>query len=256
MTKGGSFRPSGSFFQLDGDHVQRYVWAGQHIRGLKILDAGCGHGYGSEYLADGLAKEVVGIDSDSKAIQFARRTYHAYNLSFHLMDANNLRFDDESFDAAISFEVIEHLHDVDTYLRELRRVLKSGGVLLLSTPNRRFHERFSKDGKPLSRFHVHEFYPEELLHELQRYFLTSGIYYLSGKNDEALYSYFHSCNVPRWARNLVPLFLKDAWLRFRGIPSISRDIRGRWTDFEIDEVDGVEEIGPNRAVQLFKCIKK
>jgi hypothetical protein len=127
---------------------------------------------------------------------------------------------------------------------------------LLSTPNRRFHERFSKDGKPLSRYHVHEFYPEELLQELERYFLTRGIFYLSGKNDEVLYSYFHSCAVPRWARNHVPLFLKDAWLRFRGVPSITRDVRGRWTDFDIKEVSGIEDLGPDRAVQLFKCTKE
>lgn len=252
MTQGGSIRSDAAFYELDGDHVQRYVWASMFVRGLSVLDAGCGHGYGCDYLSN-VAKSVVGVDSDEKAIRFASRNYRASNLTFDVMDIGHLRFDQGSFDAVISFEVIEHLTDVSSYLGEIQRVLRRGGSFLLSTPNKRFHDRFSKTGKPLSRFHVREYYPDELLDLLNKYFSTKGIYYLSGKNDEALYSYFHSCAVPRWARNLVPLFVKDAWLRLRGVPTISRDIRGRWKDFSIEEVNGIEEVLDSHAVQLFRC---
>ena len=256
MTQGGSVKPKGTFFELEGDHVRRYVWAEKFIGGMKVLDAGCGHGYGSAYLADGTAREIVGIDSDRKAIRFASETYQNPKLHFEVMDVSRLMFQPESFDAVISFEVIEHLVDTTPYLREIKRVLKTDGLFLLSTPNKRFHERFSRDGKPLSRFHVHEYYPQELYSLLEDYFSITGIYYLFGKHDEALLGYMHSCSVPKWIRRFVPLFLKDAWLRMRGIPSMSKDVRGRWQDFEIAEVDRLEGIGPDRAIQLFRCEKK
>ncbi len=256
MTQGGSVKPKGTFYELEGDHVRRYVWAEKFIGGMKVLDAGCGHGYGSAYLANGAASEIVGIDSDRKAIRFASETYRNPNLRFEVMDVSRLIFQPESFDAVISFEVIEHLVDAATYLREIERVLKTGGLFLLSTPNKRFHERLSRDGKPLSRFHVHEYNPQELHALLEDYFSVKGIYYLSGIHDEVLLGYMHSCAVPKLARRFVPLFLKDTWLRVRGIPSISRGVRGRWKDFEIVEVDQPGDIDADRAVQLFRCEKR
>lgn len=250
MTQGGSVKPKGTFFELEGDHVRRYVWAEKFIGGMKVLDAGCGHGYGSAYLSDGAASEIVGIDSDKKAIRFASQTYRNPNLHFEVMDVSRLMFQPETFDAVISFEVIEHLVDVAPYLREIARVLKTGGLFLLSTPNKRFHDRFSRDGKPLSRFHIREYYPQELYALLKDYFSIRGIYSLFGKHDEVLLSYMHSCAVPKWARRFVPPFLKDAWLRVRDIPSISHDIRGRWEDFEIVEVGQPEEIGSECALSL------
>ena len=236
--------------------MQRYVWAEKFVGGMKVLDAGCGHGYGSAYLADGTVSEIVGIDSDTRAIRFASTTYQNPHLRFETMDVSKLAFGTQSFDAVISFEVIEHLVDAVPYLREILRVLKPGGLFLLSTPNKRFHDRFSRNGKPLSRFHVHEYYPQELYSLLGDFFSITGVYYLSGRHDEALLSYMHSCAVPKFARRFIPLFLKDIWLRAKGIPSISRDIRGKWEDFEIVRVDQPQDISSDHAVQLFHCEKK
>jgi 2-polyprenyl-3-methyl-5-hydroxy-6-metoxy-1,4-benzoquinol methylase len=63
-----------------------------------------------------VAGKVLGIDADPKAITYATRNYRLGNLSFRLMDVCNMALANKAYDAAVSFEVIEHLTDVDSYL--------------------------------------------------------------------------------------------------------------------------------------------
>lgn len=108
-------------------------------RNLSILDAGSGNGGISIAFAEAGAK-VMGVDIEKDLIDIARKhsgLYH-YNLppEFLLYDGIKLPFADVSFDMAISVSVLEHVDDPVNYLREIWRILKSGGKLYLALPNR------------------------------------------------------------------------------------------------------------------------
>jgi SAM-dependent methyltransferase len=114
-------------------HLKRYEFAAPFCRGAEALDAGCGVGYGSAYLG-GVARRVVGIDRDADAIAYARERYAQPNVEFRVGDVLRLNVGDAEFDAVCSFETIEHVDDADAFVAELARVLRPGGVLVVSTP--------------------------------------------------------------------------------------------------------------------------
>jgi len=112
-------------------HVARYRFACQYCRNKVVLDVGCGAAYGTEMLRkEGQAKLVVGLDINLK------QAINTFGLTLVHGDALELPFKDESFDVVTVFEVIEHLDDPQKALGEVRRVLKPGGIALISTPRR------------------------------------------------------------------------------------------------------------------------
>jgi SAM-dependent methyltransferase len=127
-----------------------------HCAGARVLEAGCGEGYGAALLA-GTARQVVALDYDQAAIAHAAATYPVGAVRGNLVA---LPFPAGSFDVVCSLQVIEHLWDQPLFLRECARVLRPGGALLLSTPNRL---TFSPGrDTPLNPFHTTEFAPAEL----------------------------------------------------------------------------------------------
>jgi 2-polyprenyl-3-methyl-5-hydroxy-6-metoxy-1,4-benzoquinol methylase len=135
-------------------HIQRYEWALPYIKNLDCLDIGCGCGYGTYFLARNGANKVIGIDISSEAIRFAQKYYRSENIEFFQMDALNLNFEDNSFDAVICFEILEHLKakDQEKLLAEATRVLKNNGVIYISTPNAPIHRgKYPFHWKELSR---------------------------------------------------------------------------------------------------------
>ena len=146
-------------------HVRRYEYAGRYVGGKSVLDIACGTGFGCDMLAKAGAHSVVGLDLDSSAIDYARRNYSADQIRFDTGDAQNLAgVAEASFDVVISFETIEHLPDVDRYLSELRRVLKPGGMVMISTPDRRLESTlYPLRGKPNNPFHLREYTRREFV---------------------------------------------------------------------------------------------
>lgn len=134
-------------------HLVRYQFAGSHVRGQSVLDTGCGMGYGAYYLAE-LARNVVGVDAAPEAIEYSKAHYRRPNLRFLLMDCEALGFPAFSFDVVCGFEVIEHLPHARKYLDEIRRILKPGGLAILSTPNKTLS---SPHAVPSNPHHVEEF---------------------------------------------------------------------------------------------------
>jgi 2-polyprenyl-3-methyl-5-hydroxy-6-metoxy-1,4-benzoquinol methylase len=107
-----------------------------HVReGERVLDVGCGEGYFAAELAR-VGAEVVGIDVAAEPLRRARERHPELDLR-QVPAAGTWPLPDASFDAVWAGEVIEHVADTAGWLSEVRRVLRSGGVLLLSTPDHR-----------------------------------------------------------------------------------------------------------------------
>jgi len=153
---------------LLNEHMARYTFAARLARGKRVLDAGCGAGYGSAALAEA-AESVTGVDIAPEAIDFARAHYQAANLSFEAASITELPFVDASFDLVVAFEVIEHLEDWHGFLTQACRVLAPAGQLIVSTPNKLYYTE-SRGVHGANPFHVHEFEFEEFFAELKSVF--------------------------------------------------------------------------------------
>jgi SAM-dependent methyltransferase len=114
-------------------HRKRYEFALPLCEGKEVLDAGCGVGYGTAFLAM-RARRVLGVDVDPEAIAYASGRYAAPNVEFRVGDVAALELEDASVDVVCSFETIEHLPDRDAFLAEVTRVLRPGGTFVVSTP--------------------------------------------------------------------------------------------------------------------------
>lgn len=138
---------------LWSEHVARYALAARFARGRRVLDLGCGTGYGTADLAK-VASSAMGLDLAPEAIAYAAR--HFPSARFLTGSANAVPFVTASFDLVTAFEVIEHLHDWRALLSEARRVLESNGLLIVSTPNKRYYAEARANSGP-NPFHQHEF---------------------------------------------------------------------------------------------------
>nr|WP_245745960.1 class I SAM-dependent methyltransferase [Nocardia altamirensis] len=128
-----------------------------HCAGKTVLEAGSGEGYGADMIA-GVATKVTGVDYDAGAVEHVRARYPRVEMIQGNLAA--LPLDDASVDVVVNFQVIEHLWDQGQFLLECLRVLRPGGKLLISTPNR---ITFSPGrDTPLNPFHTRELNAAEL----------------------------------------------------------------------------------------------
>lgn len=149
------------------EHLLRYEWAGQYVKGKRVLDAACGSGYGCKMLKDAGASAVVGVDISTEAIEKAKPAYGDDGITFVHGDILKLPFPDESFDLVVSFETIEHVKEGSLWIEESARVLKANGLLLLSTPNRRItHPGIFREEKGMNPYHEFEYTVEEFIGDL------------------------------------------------------------------------------------------
>lgn len=122
-----------------------------------VLEAGCGEGYGAELIA-GVATRVIAVDYDAATVAHVRARYPRVDARHG--NLAELPLPDASVDVVVNFQVIEHLWDQDQFVAECRRVLRPGGLLLMSTPNR---ITFSPGrDTPLNPFHTRELDAAEL----------------------------------------------------------------------------------------------
>ncbi len=146
---------------LEAEHQLRYRFARRWVSGKRVLDAGCGVGWGSAILLEAGAAEVVGLDLDPEAIANARA--RVPRAEFTVGDLLQLPFTDDRYDVVVCFEALEHTGDTNRTLDELSRVLTPDGLLLVSSP----HPGVYPEGNP---FHKNEETPERLLTEVGRRF--------------------------------------------------------------------------------------
>lgn len=152
-----------------GDTISlHYDMALPYIKNLGVvLDLACGSGFGSNILASA-ARTVVGIDNDNEVIEQAMAAYGNGVVSFRNGNVFNLPFAAASVDAAVAFEIIEHV-DPAPFLREVRRVLKPGGILCLSTPQN------SLGHIPSTPDHLREFSLREISELINEFFIIENI---------------------------------------------------------------------------------
>lgn len=151
-------------------HLKRYAFARPYAEGKEVLDAACGVGYGTAYLAEA-ASHVTGVDIDADTLVYARRRYPATNIEFQQMDVTRLAFPAASFDVMVSFETLEHVDDAPGAVREAARVLRDGGVYIVSTP--RVEETTSNPENP---FHAIEYSPADFAALLGNSFAEVELY--------------------------------------------------------------------------------
>jgi SAM-dependent methyltransferase len=154
FTIGANFNPD-----VELEHLERYRYAANFVKGADVIDIACGSGYGSKMLADAGAKSVRGFDIDGSATEYANQHFIAENLSYSQGNAEELAgVPDNSADVVVSFETIEHLHHVYSYLKEMRRILRPGGQYIVSTPDRRLASTmYPLRGRPNNGYHIDEF---------------------------------------------------------------------------------------------------
>ena len=139
------------------EHVHRYLLAREMVRGQRVLDIACGEGYGSDLLAS-VAAHVIGVDIVPSVIQHAYRRYRRPHLEFVAGSCTAIPLAAQSVDVVVSFETLEHHDRHDEMMREVRRVLRPAGLLIISSPDRREYSDVPDYQNP---FHVRELYREQ-----------------------------------------------------------------------------------------------
>ncbi|MBO9715290.1 MAG: methyltransferase domain-containing protein [Pseudoxanthomonas sp.] len=152
-------------------HCVRYHRAAEYIRpGDRVLDVACGLGYGSRILFDASAAESVhGVDLSDFGIDYAKAHYQVdERVTFAVGDAEKLEHvPDASIDFIAAFETIEHVPHPEEYLRQLKRVLKPGGRVMVCAPN----DWTDETGRDPNPHHLHVYTWERLKGEIERHFL-------------------------------------------------------------------------------------
>jgi 2-polyprenyl-3-methyl-5-hydroxy-6-metoxy-1,4-benzoquinol methylase len=161
-------------------HLAAYHLVAPFVAGRKIMEAGCGEGYGAALLA-GHAAHVLGVDYDAAALALARRRHQAPNLEYRHVNLLDLaREQPGQFDVVTNFQVLEHLEDPSPFLAAAAACVKPGGMLVLTTPNR----LASVSENP---YHVHEYVADELRSLLERFFAHVEIRGIAGS--ERVYAF-------------------------------------------------------------------
>lgn len=158
--------------QIEIEHYHRYLLAREFCRGLDVLDVTSGDGYGTALLAQ-VAHSAIGIETSPEVVAAARRAFTAPNLRYGQGDAHHLPLPDACIDVAISFQTLEHICEQDQVLQdqllnELHRVLRPGGLLIISTPDRDF---YSPAHVLPNSFHALNLTKSEFKELLERHFL-------------------------------------------------------------------------------------
>lgn len=138
-------------------HEVVYQRLADRCAGAEVLEAGCGEGYGADLIA-GVARRVVAVDYDAAAVAHVRSRYP--RVEVRQANLVELPLPDASVDVVVNFQVIEHLWDQTQFVVECARVLRPGGLLLMSTPNR---VTFSPGrDTPINPFHTRELNAREM----------------------------------------------------------------------------------------------
>jgi ubiquinone/menaquinone biosynthesis C-methylase UbiE len=159
--------------QIHYEHLHRYAFASQFVKGKRVIDLACGEGYGTYMLASE-AEYVAGVEIDKPTVQHARSRYIKDNLEFIEGSILAVPIEGEmKFDVVVCFEAIEHIAEHDKLLSEVKRLLTDDGLFIASTPNKAVYTDAPNFHNP---FHIKELQFDEFQGLLKRYFKHVHIY--------------------------------------------------------------------------------
>ncbi len=177
------------------------------ISGRRVLEVGCGIGsIANELHHQGC--EVVGTDISNNAIEYGRKKYVGVELKVGV--AEMLEFKNASFDIVLSFDVLEHLNDVDAHLKEVMRVLSDEGCYLLQTPNKYFnavYETVKSKSMKWKKYHPSLHTAGQLKRRLRKKGFDVKFVKMKTFNDYALQKLRY-----RWLKKVA------GWFDFRKLP--------------------------------------
>jgi SAM-dependent methyltransferase len=149
-------------------HLSVYQLAVPYLKG-RVLDAGCGAGYGTAHLLHKGIWHAIGIDHSELAVAFCNDHFKIDRLEFHVVDMEEpLRLPDDSFDAIFSSNAMEHVARIDQLLKECARVLKQNGVMFMAVPA--IVTPQSRADNIRNRFHLTNLTPLEWWTKIKRFF--------------------------------------------------------------------------------------
>lgn len=186
--------------------LRAYVLAANKVHG-DLLEVGCGEGRGIDWLMPHI-KSYTAIDKIAPVVEGLKQKYP--QATFHSGNIPPLSvFESNRFDSLVSFQVIEHIEDDNQFLSEINRVLKPGGIALLTTPNR---------PKSLSRnpWHIREYTAQELTDLAKKYFAEVAMKGIGGNQKVMQYYERNKASVNRLMRwDIFDLQhkLPASWLR-------------------------------------------
>jgi len=186
-------------------HRAAYKFAIERARGGRVLDLGCGTGYGTRELADAGVR-VIGVDRVPPVA-----ASRGGSAGFLRADLNEMPVAAASFDLVVSFQVIEHLEDPRAYLNAMRELVRPHGEVLITTPNR-------KTSLGVNPYHVREYTAEELDGVLAPYFASVEVLGVGASAAVAQYLEGRRQRIERIMR-LDPLGLRN-WLPRRAVESL------------------------------------
>ena len=167
------------------EHMNRYFFASQLVKGKIVLDIACGSGYGADLLQRAGAEKVYGVDISKESIDYCKEKYKSEKIEFLAGGMESIPINNGEIDVIVSMETIEHVDEQAQrkFLAEAKRVLKSDGIFVVSTPNSLVYP----NGNP---FHKKELDPLEFENFLKEKFQQVKIYY----QDNILSNFIMSAN--------------------------------------------------------------
>ncbi len=158
--------PSATRDITSAGHEGTYQWIADHLvkKGMRVLDFGCGTGYGAALLARAGAS-VDALDSSPAAIAYATANFGGPNVRFQVADLMGSLPEPctpRSYDLVASSEVLEHVVDPFVFVRRMADSVDDAGVCFVGTPNRLWSFEHAPEGHLLSPSHLMEFTPPAL----------------------------------------------------------------------------------------------
>ncbi|HEX5705407.1 MAG TPA: class I SAM-dependent methyltransferase [Pyrinomonadaceae bacterium] len=235
------------------EHLHRYGLALQFCSGKRVLDIASGEGYGSGLLAH-VAESVTGVDISDETVAHAREKYRRPNLKFLQGAADSIPLPEASCDVVVSFETIEHHDRHDEMMGEIKRVLSSDGMLIISSPDKL---NYSEDPQINNPFHVKELYREEFHVLVRKYFanvegLSQKIFYgslIAPEDDARGFTHYEGGfeDLTAFAELQRPIYnlcvASDAPL-----PALPVSLYAGWQVFEA-ALDSARQNGENAVIQ-------
>ncbi|ANF98443.1 class I SAM-dependent methyltransferase [Paenibacillus bovis] len=236
---GERYIPDKVFGEIEVEHKQRYHAILDFVKNKKVLDAACGEGYGTNLISQ-YATHVTGIDISEDSIRWASGTYRSDNTEFIVSDIQTLPLPDHSVDVVVSFETIEHVDSAaqERFLHEIKRVLTPGGMLIMSTPDKRL---YSDIVGFTNHFHIREFYYSEFEDFLKTKFQHIHMF----RQGFCTFSYLSSAEVQ--ARTGDYYRLHD----IHDTPNNGKYLIALCSDQEISDTEKINSIMPSQTEQVF-----